>query len=552
LGKYALTATRLLLCLVMPGLLYCQTKPTAKPQAALDLVALRKYVQERMEAASIPSIAVSVVQGKQILWEEGFGLADRERRIPATPHTSFYLASVTKAITGTALLVLLDQQKINLDHPVNEYLGPAKVHSPMWDTTQATVRRVATHTAGLTTYYRKCALQNSKCEVSTETAIERYGILFWPPGEHFDYSNLGYGILGEVISHVSGKSYADFLRSEVFLPLGMQDCSLGVENEGSSEIAAQYDSTTGARTPVELSDTPGASSMHCSVHDLALFGMFALEAHLPAQKRILSKASLRMMLNPTVETGEGERYGFGWSRQPDHHGYVGVFAQGGTSDSFAVLQMIPSEKIAVAVIANTGTTVPFEIADRVLSDLLPRYRARLASEPPAAPRRDPAVIATTTSLAGNWAGALQTWKGNIPLTLRISASREVRAKWKDDQWITATDVGIAEPRFYCVLHGQMEIPDAPQPPYDLELELYLRGTALVGAATTKNEAQLPYWVQLEKSHKPKPTVRHSNSALSIPSAGLVSVFRWPRNDWDNRARDTRHGDESGGYRRAVR
>jgi hypothetical protein len=232
------------------------------------------------------------------------------------------------------------------------------------------------------------------------------------------------------------------------------------------------------------------------VHDLALFGMFALGAHLPAQKRILSKASLQMMLNPTVETGDGERYGFGWSQQPDHHGYVGVFAQGGTNDSFAVLQMIPSEKIAVAVIANTGTTVPFEITDRVLNDLLPRYRASLASQPPAVPQHDPAVT-TTTSLAGNWAGALQTWKGNVPLTLRISASREVQVKWKDDQWITATDVDIAEPHFYCVVHGQVEISDDPQPPYDLEL--YLRGKVLVGAATTRNGAQLPYWVQLEKS-----------------------------------------------------
>jgi CubicO group peptidase (beta-lactamase class C family) len=452
-----------------------------------------------MKAASIPSIAVSVVQGKQILWEEGFGLADREQRIPATSHTSFYLASVTKAITGTALMVLVDHQKINLDHPVNEYLGSAKVHSPMWDTTQATVRRVATHTAGLTTYHRKCAVRDTKCEVSTETAIERYGILFWPPGEHFDYSNLGYGILGEVISHVSGESYADFLWSEVFRPLGMQDCSLGADGGRSREIAAQYDSSSGARTPVELSDTPGASSAHCSVHDLALFGMFALGAHLPAQKRILSKASMQAMLNPTVETGEGERYGFGWSLQPDHHGYVGIFAQGGTSDSFAVLQMIPSEKIAVAVIANTGTTVPFEITDRVLSDLLPRYRASLTSQPSAVPPRDPATIATTTSLAGSWVGTLQTWESNVPLTLSISASREVHAKWKDDQWITATDVGIAEPRLYCVLQGREKISDAPQPPYDLELELYLRGKDLVGAATTKDGAQLPYWVQLEKS-----------------------------------------------------
>jgi hypothetical protein len=234
------------------------------------------------------------------------------------------------------------------------------------------------------------------------------------------------------------------------------------------------------------------------VHDLALFGMFALRAHLPTQKQILSDASVQMMLKPTVETGDGERYGFGWALQPNHHQYVSVYAQGGTNDSFAVLQMVPSEQIAVAVIANTGTTVPFEIVDKVLSDLLPRYREDLASEPPAAPQPESPASAATTSLVGTWTGALQTWKGSVPLTLRISASREVQVQWKSDQWMTATDVDIAERRFYCVVHGQVETPDAPQPQYDLELELYLRGKALVGAATTKNGAQLPYWVQLEK------------------------------------------------------
>ena len=75
-----------------------------------------------MAAASIPSIAVSVVQGNRILWEEGFGLADREQRIAATSHTPFYVASVTKAITGTAVMVLQEHPQINLDQPVNEYL----------------------------------------------------------------------------------------------------------------------------------------------------------------------------------------------------------------------------------------------------------------------------------------------------------------------------------------------------------------------------------------------------------------------------------------------
>lgn len=139
-------------------------------------------------------------------------------------------------------MLLQQEHKIQPDRPVNDYIGTRKVHSPMWDASGATVRRVATHTAGLTTYERKRAVVDPKCRVSLETAIGRYGILFWPPGEHFDYSNLGYGILGGVVSNVSRESYPDFIREQVFLPLGMQDCFIGLPHQPTSTMAAtQYD-----------------------------------------------------------------------------------------------------------------------------------------------------------------------------------------------------------------------------------------------------------------------------------------------------------------------
>lgn len=167
------TAGQVLCFALASTLIYGQTTAQQNPSTELDTVSLRKYVREQMAAAQIPSIVVSVTRDNKILWEEGFGLADREKRRSATPRTSFYLASVTKAITGTAVLVLQDRGKINLDHPINEYLGAAKVHSPMWNPAEATIRRVATHTAGLTTYNRKCALHDVRYKISIDTAIQR-------------------------------------------------------------------------------------------------------------------------------------------------------------------------------------------------------------------------------------------------------------------------------------------------------------------------------------------------------------------------------------------
>jgi hypothetical protein len=227
--------------------------------------------------------------------------------------------------------------------------------------------------------------------------------------------------------------------------------------------------------------------------DLALLGMFAHGEHLPNQSSILSDAALQAMLHPTVESGYEERYGFGWSLQPDYHGYVGVYAQGGTNDAFAVLQMIPSEKIAVSLVANTGTTVPFDIVDHVLRSLLPHFRETQGVEQVKPEQRKKSV--TKIPLVGNWAGVIRTWKGDVPIAIEIISSHEVRAKWQWRTWIKASDVAI-DARFYGVIANKIETPDAPQTPPRIELELYLRGTDLVGAATTKDGMQLPYWIQL--------------------------------------------------------
>jgi CubicO group peptidase (beta-lactamase class C family) len=91
----------------------------------LDIPALRTLIQNRLATDPIPSISIAVVANGQILWEEGFGWADREKQIRATAHTAYYLASVTKSITATALMLLRERNQLAFDQPVNQYLGSA-------------------------------------------------------------------------------------------------------------------------------------------------------------------------------------------------------------------------------------------------------------------------------------------------------------------------------------------------------------------------------------------------------------------------------------------
>jgi CubicO group peptidase (beta-lactamase class C family) len=187
--------------------------------------AVRAFIVDEMGTQDVPSVAVAVAHNGRIVWENAFGWADRDQQVPATSQIVYRVASVTKAITGMGLMLLSKAGRIDLDGPIDDYLGTTPLTVHIGDPALATVRRVANHTAGLTTHYQSFPDGPSSRPPMEET-IRRYGHVVNPPGERFDYSNLGYGILGHVIAQVSGRSLGDFLADEVFAPLGMTNSAV--------------------------------------------------------------------------------------------------------------------------------------------------------------------------------------------------------------------------------------------------------------------------------------------------------------------------------------
>jgi CubicO group peptidase (beta-lactamase class C family) len=329
-------------------------------------------------------------------------------------------------------------------------------------------------------------------------------VLIWKPGEQFDYSNLGYGILGKVIERVSGRRYADFVRDEVFWPLGMTHSSAGIGPGQEKFVAASYDWSYG-RLPVDEPPlTPGYSGVCCSAHDLALFGMFHLKAHLPSQKAILSDAAIDAMQSSTVAADNGQRYGLSWWIDEDHLGYRDVSIGGGNLWASATLKLIPSEGIAVAVLSNTGIGLRDAIIDEVLSVLLPPYREKralaAAHENPSRPEANPTSSPTNlpASLTGNWTGSVQTPQGKRALTLSIAASGDIHVKLESQLSTLLNDVQFRNGRLTGRTSGDLE-DDLIRPPYELKFYLDLRGEALNGAVTASGTGpRLSYWVELKR------------------------------------------------------
>jgi CubicO group peptidase (beta-lactamase class C family) len=478
-----------------------QGAPTSTSSRKPDFSEVREFIRTKMGVGTnTPSLAVAVARGNEFLWEEGFGSIDGPGGTAATPETLYYSASVTKAITATALMILHERRQLDLDRPANLYLKTAKLRSPHWNPDEATVRHVGTHTAGLTSF-------DGGEGLSAADIIRRHGILFWRPGDHFDYSNLGFGILGQIIGDVSGRSFQTFVHDEVLRPLAMEHSWAGAMPTSRRLVAPRYSSLLRAFSP-PLSEPalPGASVLYSSAHELALFGMFHLKAQHPAQKNVLSHAGIDGLQEPAVAAGS-VRQSLAWSINDNQHGYRTLLAQGGTYDSQAWLLLVPSERIVIVALANAGNAPANGLIDQILSLLLPTYRDNLAKAAPpvstAAPSAATTVRPAPPELAGTWSGEIQTHDGNRPLVFTISSEEEVEARLGSQAAVKLTNTRARDNRVTGRMPGDLAVDDTGGAPYELRFNLYRHENALIGSAVTyavpgRDGPRLPFWVELKR------------------------------------------------------
>jgi CubicO group peptidase (beta-lactamase class C family) len=466
---------------------------------------IREQIREKMAKGNIPSISVAVAQNGRILWEESFGWADRENRIPATPETMYTLGSLAKPMTATAILLLRQRGRLHLDRPINDYLGGAKIVARVGKASEATVRRVAQHTAGLPGYYETYYPDEPGKPPAMDSVIRHYGNLVSVPGERFYYSNLDYGLLGHVVSRLSGKDYARFMREEIFLPLGMKQACV-INCSGLEKPRAVRYFLDGSRLPDYTTPHPAASDIYASVHDLCRFGMFHLKAHLVDQKMIISDAAIDEMQKPGVSMSANSSYGIGWVVSQDARGRRRVSHGGAGAGVDTQLTLVPEADIAVAVLINTNIDahISGEIADAILSLLLD---GKLMSRPiwenlQAKPVEDTRLPG---KLLGTWKGMVHTYKRDLPVTLWFEQSGAVYAQLDHQMKRPVNDARLERGVFLGRMAGDIETPDANRRPYHLDWNLTLRGDLLNGTLYAighhpSRGVLLGYWAEIKRSH----------------------------------------------------
>jgi CubicO group peptidase (beta-lactamase class C family) len=438
----------------------------------------RAAIQRFMADSGVVSASVAIAQHGTIVWEEAFGWADRERQVRATPNTMYSLASISKPFTATGLMILVDRAKVDLDRPANDYLGTGKLTGLAGDASGATVRRVLSHTAGLPLHYQFFYANEPYQRPSNDVTIARYGILVTPPGERFEYSNLGYGIIDEIVRRVSGTPYPEFMRDNVFLPLGLTHTSVEIAAPTESYVAQRYD-RQGKLLPFYDFDHRGASAIYSSAHDLVRFGMYHLGDHLDGQRAIVKAATLNAM-HRAVPPAD---YGLGWiiDSLPGLHA---VSHTGGMPGVQTALTIFPDEDVAIVVLANMYCDI-FPIYEAVERAILPRYADATVKQ-----LHDNAAKAAVTRpvparLIGQWAGTVRTWEGTIPLSLRVEPDGAIHAHLAAAPETAGTDIAWGDSSVIARFAGTMPTTDARRWPHSILVNLQIRNGKLTGMATAQ-------------------------------------------------------------------
>ncbi|MFQ6113547.1 MAG: serine hydrolase [bacterium] len=309
------------------------------------------FVIKQMQIDRIPGLSVGFMKD-DFVWTRGFGYADLEHKIPATAKSAYRLASNTKSMTAVAILQLVEKGKVDLDAEVQTYVPyfPRK----RWP---VTVRQLLGHLGGISHYKNYDVEGHIKKHKDTRDALAIFADfeLVAEPGTRYNYSSYGYNLLGAVIENAAKQSYGDYLRENLWEPLGMSDTHMDDPDEIIPNRVQGYRMIDGEIKNSEFVDVSSrfaAGGTISTVVDLLRYAK-GLSA-----EQVLSRESIDLMYTSmTTKDGHFIDYGMGWRVSPVN-GHFQVYHTGSQPETRTLLVRFPKENFAMALAYN------FEGADR--------------------------------------------------------------------------------------------------------------------------------------------------------------------------------------------
>jgi CubicO group peptidase (beta-lactamase class C family) len=376
-------ATLLLALMAAPGAATgagaSRADATQAPEVSIERV--EGVLADQLDDSGVPGAAVAVVAPGHTD-ARGVGSADDDRDV--TADTPFVIGSATKSFTALAVMQLVDAGRVELDAPVRDYVPELELADgqPVDD---ITVRQVLQQTSGLDDLAGGPLLASAADGTPAQAIAElKDAELASTPGETWRYANANYVLAGLVVERASGLSYADYVRREIFTPLGMAHSSATTEAVGSDVLADGHRFWFGvpvASGPVRRDATLAAGYLISTAADLGSYlSMFLADGVAPDGTRVISTQGVGTLLAAGPEAhlgswaqGQASRYAMGWF-VGGPWGEDAVFHPGNTPDTTTMLSVFPDRGVAVAVVVGAGNELPVPgnpfIADRIARNVV--------------------------------------------------------------------------------------------------------------------------------------------------------------------------------------
>jgi CubicO group peptidase (beta-lactamase class C family) len=331
---------RSLLFLLLPAALLAQNG--ARPTLSAEKIRqIEQLVASEMARTSIPGVSVAIA-GK-VQFAQGFGMADLENLIPVTPETRIRLGSISKPITATAVLQLVEQHKIDLDAEIQRYV-PA-FPQKQWP---VTVRQLLGHQGGVRHYLQDGTDLDSVVHYTdrvTPLSIFAKDALLFEPGTKYSYTTYGFNLLGAAVEAASGEPLPEYFEKHIFQPAAMDKISIDDSYRIIPHRARGYHLENGNLQNCHLADTsnkiPGGGLISTS-GDLVKFALA-----LNAGKLVKPETARMMWTEQKTRDGKATGYGMGFHTEKDS-----VSHSGGQQGITTNLELFPAENLAIAVMTN--------------------------------------------------------------------------------------------------------------------------------------------------------------------------------------------------------
>jgi serine beta-lactamase-like protein LACTB len=329
----------------------------------------RQVVRAGLSEHNLPGLSVAVGAGGDLVWAEGFGWADLEKRVPVAPGTRFRIGTASTALTSAAVGLLVENGRLKLDDEIQRHVP--EFSEKQWP---VTLRQLMGHVAGVRTDSGdEGPLLSAHCERPVE-GLEPFAerSLLFEPGTRYRYSSYGWILVSAAVEAAAGEPFLRFMRKQVFEPLGMDDTMADSTTEAILDRATPYFPRFAAdprygpdlMREIDYSCYAGASAFLSTPSDLVRFAM-AVDSG-----RLLQPATVHLLqTSQRLTSGQETGYGLGWdletvtlagqeTRLVGHDGE----ALGGM---VASLMTFPQHGIVVAVTSNTSYADTFAVALRI-------------------------------------------------------------------------------------------------------------------------------------------------------------------------------------------